>query len=162
MKIMSLLHKLTRGIRVDNATSLSSFDCNETRVIFIAEYVSTLISVHPASIAVKHTRHFHHGIDEIMIVSIKSYFLSHKGRRPNGRAPKRRRPNAGAQTAAPKRPAPYHPYLDLSIGISGQSLSYNAALVNKLLPCAYILHSTVEVFRSPAYYTISANHRLSD
>src|SRR6218665_1900734 len=46
-----------------------------------------------------------------MIVSIKSYFLSHKGRRPNvrrpnGRAPKRRRPNACAQTAAPKRPAP--------------------------------------------------------
>src|SRR6218665_3427771 len=111
MKIMSLLHKLTRGIRVDNATSLSSFDCNETRVIFIAEYVSTLISVHPASIAVKHTRHFHHGIDEIMIVSIKSYFLSHKGRRPNvrrpnGRAPKRRRPNAGAQTPAPKRRRP--------------------------------------------------------
>src|SRR6218665_4142279 len=62
-----------------------------------------------------------------MIVSIKSYFLSHKGRRPNVRrpngrapkhpapkrpcaqtaAPKRRRPNGGAQTAAPKRPAPY-------------------------------------------------------
>src|SRR6218665_3337677 len=36
-----------------------------------------------------------------MIVSIKSYFLSHKGRRPNVR-----RPNAGAQTAAPKRRRP--------------------------------------------------------
>src|SRR6218665_1215383 len=46
-----------------------------------------------------------------MIVSIKSYFLSHKGRRPNvrrpnGREPKRQRPNAGAQTAAPKRRRP--------------------------------------------------------
>ena len=46
-----------------------------------------------------------------MIVSIKSYFLSHRGRRPNvrrpnDRAPKRRRPNGGAQTAAPKRPTP--------------------------------------------------------
>src|SRR6218665_4020141 len=101
MKIMSLLHKLTRGIRVDNAISLSSFDCSETRVIFIEENVSTLISVHPALIAVKHASFSSlslNGIDEIMIVSIKSYFLSHKGRRPNvrrpnGRAPKRRRPN---------------------------------------------------------------------
>src|SRR6218665_1713234 len=70
--------------------------------------------VHPASIAVKHASFSSlslNGIDEIMIVSIKSYFLSHKGRRPNvrrpnGRAPKRRRPNAGAQTPAPKRRRP--------------------------------------------------------
>src|SRR6218665_3514483 len=104
MKIMSLLHKLTRGIRVDNAISLSSFDCNETRVIFIEEYVSTLISVHPASIAVKHAPFSSlslNGIDEIMILSIKSYFLSHRGRPPNAR-----RPNGRAQTPAPKRRRP--------------------------------------------------------
>src|SRR6218665_3558923 len=73
-----------------------------------------MTSVHPASIAVKHALFSSlslNGIDEIMIVSIKSYFLSHKGRRPNvrrpnGRAPKGRRPNAGAQTPAPKRRRP--------------------------------------------------------
>ncbi len=43
-----------RKIRVNNEISSSSFDCSETRVIFIEEYVSTLKSVHPASIAVKH------------------------------------------------------------------------------------------------------------
>src|SRR6218665_3253883 len=93
---------------------ISSIDCNDTRVIFVEVYVSTLISVHPTSTAVKHASFSSlslNGIDEIMIVSIKSYFLSHKGRRPsvrrpNGRAPKRRRPNAGAQTAAPKRRRP--------------------------------------------------------
>src|SRR6218665_884761 len=37
-----------------NKRSQSSFDCSETRVIVIAEYASTWISVHPASIAVKH------------------------------------------------------------------------------------------------------------
>src|SRR6218665_3191768 len=37
-----------------NKRSSSSFDCSETRVIFFAEYVSTWISVHPDSIAVKH------------------------------------------------------------------------------------------------------------
>src|SRR6218665_1977551 len=37
-----------------NKRSSSSFDCGETRVIFFEEYVSTLKSVHPASIAVKH------------------------------------------------------------------------------------------------------------
>src|SRR6218665_3439921 len=37
-ELMSLLHTLTRGIGVDNDISSSSFDCNETRVIFIAEY----------------------------------------------------------------------------------------------------------------------------
>src|SRR6218665_3532326 len=97
-----------------NDISSSSFGCSETRVIFIEENVSTLISVHPASIAVKHASFSSlslKGIDEIMMVSIKSYLLSHKGRRPNvrrpnGRAPKRRRPNAGAQTAAPKRRRP--------------------------------------------------------
>src|SRR6218665_1836511 len=54
-------------------------------------------SVHPASIAVKHASFSSlslNGIDEIMIVFIKSYFLSHKGRRPNVR-----RPNGGAQTS---------------------------------------------------------------
>src|SRR6218665_3859620 len=54
-ELMSLLYTLTREIRVDNDIISSSFDCNETRVIFIEEHVSTLISVHPASIAVKHT-----------------------------------------------------------------------------------------------------------
>src|SRR6218665_269104 len=37
-----------------NKRSSSSFDCGETPVIFFEEYVSTLKSVHPASIAVKH------------------------------------------------------------------------------------------------------------
>ena len=129
---------LHRIIRVEKKISSSSFDYSETRVIFIEEYVSTMISVHPTSIAMKHAlfsskntcgrinevhpasiavKHVSFSslslneIDEIMIVFIKSYFLSHKGRRPNvrrpnGRAPKRRRPNGGAQTAAPKRPAP--------------------------------------------------------
>src|SRR6218665_2478004 len=79
-----------------------------------------------------------------MIVSIKSYFLSHKGRRPNVRrpngrapkrpapkrpcaqtaAPKRRRPNAGAQTPAPKRPAPRILYLTHS---NRQRKVYNAS-----------------------------------
>src|SRR6218665_3777844 len=34
-----------------NKRSSSSFDCSETRVSFIEEYVSTLIPVHPTSIA---------------------------------------------------------------------------------------------------------------
>src|SRR6218665_1212539 len=38
----------------NNKRSSSSFDCGETRVIFFEEYVSTLKSVHPPSIAVKH------------------------------------------------------------------------------------------------------------
>src|SRR6218665_692171 len=38
-----------------NKISSSSFDCNETRVVFIGEYVSTIISVHPTSIAIKKT-----------------------------------------------------------------------------------------------------------
>src|SRR6218665_1613755 len=38
-ELMSLLHTLTREIRVDNDISSSSFDCNETRVIFIEEYL---------------------------------------------------------------------------------------------------------------------------
>src|SRR6218665_2937009 len=37
-ELMSLLHTLTREIRVDNDIISSSFDCNETRVIFIEEY----------------------------------------------------------------------------------------------------------------------------
>src|SRR6218665_2465038 len=40
-------------IRVNSEISSSNFDCNETRVIFVEEYVSTLISVHPTSIAMK-------------------------------------------------------------------------------------------------------------
>src|SRR6218665_1913843 len=54
-ELMSLLHTLTREIRVDNDISSSSFDCSETRIIFIAEYVSKFLSVHPASIAMIHT-----------------------------------------------------------------------------------------------------------
>src|SRR6218665_2667623 len=49
-----------------------------------------MTSVHPASIAVKHASFSSlslNGIDEIMIMSIKSYFPSHKGRRPNVRRP---------------------------------------------------------------------------
>src|SRR6218665_1878384 len=38
-ELIQLLHTLTREIRVDNDISSSSFDCNETRVIFIEEYV---------------------------------------------------------------------------------------------------------------------------
>src|SRR6218665_1920713 len=88
-----------------------------------------------------------------MIVSIKSYFLSHKGRRPNVRrpngrapkrpapkrpcaqtaAPKRRRPNGGAQTAAPKRPAPlqelFQDYNKPTIdGITGDRFSHQLLL----------------------------------
>src|SRR6218665_730514 len=37
-ELVSLLHTLTREIRVDNNISSSSFDCNETRVIFVEEY----------------------------------------------------------------------------------------------------------------------------
>src|SRR6218665_1758369 len=37
-----------------NKRSSSSFDCSKTRVSFIEEYVSTLIPVHPTSIAMKH------------------------------------------------------------------------------------------------------------
>src|SRR6218665_1924393 len=37
-ELMQLLHTFIREIRVDNDISSSSFDCNETRVIFIEEY----------------------------------------------------------------------------------------------------------------------------
>src|SRR6218665_180892 len=37
-----------------NKISSSSFDCSDTRVIFIEGYVSTVKSVHQTSIAVKH------------------------------------------------------------------------------------------------------------
>src|SRR6218665_2590356 len=37
-ELIQLLLTLTREIRVDNDISSSSFDCSETRVIFIAEY----------------------------------------------------------------------------------------------------------------------------
>src|SRR6218665_1204547 len=53
-ELMSLLHTLTREIRVDNDISSSSFHCNDTRMTFIAEYVSTFQSVHLASIAMIH------------------------------------------------------------------------------------------------------------
>jgi len=43
-----------RIIRVENERSSSSFDYSETCVIFIEVYVSTVKSVHPTSIAVKH------------------------------------------------------------------------------------------------------------
>src|SRR6218665_2731829 len=75
---MSLSTRIPRVNMCSNDTSSSSFDCSETRVIFIEEYVwqnkrssssfdfsetrvsfieeymSTLISVHPTSIAMKH------------------------------------------------------------------------------------------------------------
>src|SRR6218665_3903003 len=44
--------KITR-VRVDNEISSSNFECNENRIIFIGENVSTIGSVHPTSIAMK-------------------------------------------------------------------------------------------------------------
>src|SRR6218665_3776294 len=52
---MYVLKNNTCG-RIKEVSTLksSSFDCSETRVIFIEGYVSTVKSVHPTSIAVKH------------------------------------------------------------------------------------------------------------
>ena len=47
------LHYFNRRIRVDNKISSSNFACNEARVIFIEEYVSSVRSGHPTSLAMK-------------------------------------------------------------------------------------------------------------
>src|SRR6218665_3217753 len=72
---MYVLKNNTCG-RIKEVSTLksSSFDCSETRVIFIKGYVSTLKSVHPASIAVKHalfsSNNTYGGIREVHPASI--------------------------------------------------------------------------------------------
>src|SRR6218665_385799 len=91
------------------------FHLFEIRMIITNRYAAIITLVIPASISMRNVSFSSTDtytlslseIYEIMIVSIKSNFLSHEGRRsnvqrPNGRAQKRPR----AQTAAPQRPAP--------------------------------------------------------
>src|SRR6218665_2028135 len=63
-------------IRSNNYLSYSSFYFDEKRIIFINGYVTLSLG----------------GIDEIIIVSIKSNFLSHEGRCPVTESPPKKSP----------------------------------------------------------------------